>query len=438
MRRKNPMPTTGATILLNGSRRHNAKKALKASPFSRIIAKLNGVAISNRRHNRKRNGVAISNRRRNGVAIKNRRRNATILLNRKRNGVAISNGRKRNATILLNRRKYNRKHNRRRNGVAISNGRKRNGRKRNASRLLNRRRNGAEASGTIFAPVAKLVSKIPVVGKFAAPYIGPIMFGTVGLAVVHYGLKFGFKYLPANVKSVVSPVAYTAGGIVLGLAVAALPVGNKKTKLGLGVAMVTVGAAVDLFRMFNGTSKTLAGELDGELDGDFDGDDLGDGGLWQLGADDFGADDFGADPEATALNAEYGDAEMGDAYYSGPDLDAEEGATALAGPRQWRRRFPVKRRHVRPTGGCSRHAKEHGGRWGWLCKLVGFKKFARLAALPADQRVAVIAKIRQYAISLAAGQNASGQIAAGLPNVSSLPSATAGYSEYGALLYAGG
>jgi len=130
---------------------------------------------------------------------------------------------------------------------------------------------------------------------------------------------------------------------------------------------------------------------------------------------------------------------MGDAYYSGPDLDAEEGATALAGPRQWRRRFPVSRRHVRPTNGCSRHAQAHGGRWGWLCKLVGFEKFAKIAALPASERVALIAQIRQLAISKVSGPGLIAQgVPSGLPNLSSLPSATAGYSEYGALLYAGG
>ena len=423
-RSRNPMPTTGATILLNGShRRRNAAKARKSTPFSRIVAKLNGVAVSNRRGSRRKNATILLNRRRrNSVAISNRKRhnrgvrkNATILLNRRR----------RNATILLNGRS------RRRNSVAISNRRRRN-------------TGGAfSTAGTLFAPVERLVAKIPVVGKHVAPYVGPIMFGVTGLAVVHYGLKFGFKMLPTDVKAYLAPVAYTAGGVALAIAVVALPMGDKRTKMVLAGSMVAVGAAVDLFRNLSGTVGSLGEDLTGEYDADDMGDDMGDGGLWQLGAED-GLND----PDLSSVQAEYSDAELSDAYYSGADLDEVEGEAALSGPRAWLNRFRSPRRHVRQTSGCSRHAQKHGARWGWVCRLVGFDKFRAIAALPREARVAYIRRLREYALSqipqatpalLSAQAQSVAASVANAPISSASPVNVAGYgSEYGALLYAGG
>lgn len=418
-RRRNPMPTTGAVVLTNGRRRFNGRKARHASPYSRIIAKLNGVALSNRKRNRKRrNPVQLLNRRRrNGVALSNRRR---------RNGVALSN-RRRNPVQLLNGGRSRRFNRHRRNPVQLLNRRRR----RNSSTEL------ASAQGTIFAPIQNLVAKIPVVGKKIAPYIGPILFGAAGLAAVYFPVKYGFKYLPAMVKARIAPIAFTTSGIAIGLALAALPVGKGKSKTILVAAMPLVGAVIDAYRYFSGSG--------GALGADDLGDEYGDGGLWQLGADDFG-DAFGAveygDAEYGAVQSDYADAELSDAYYSGGDLDAAEGEAALAGPRTWRSRFPAMKRHVRIQSACSRHAGKHGGRWAWLCKLVGFKNFQKVVAMPAPQRVAYIKKMRAYAIEQLGGQQASSAAAAQIAqHVQGRPIPAAGTvagGDYGALLYAGG
>ena len=430
---RNPMPTTGAVVLTNGRRSHRKRngKARKATPFARLVAKLNGVALSNRKRGRKRNGVALSNRKRNYGAV--RLLNGVALSNRKRNGVALSN-RKRNGSY---------------GAVQLLNGKKRYNRngKYGAVQLLNRRRKrnslkALSASGTLFAPVERLVSKIPFVGKLSAPYVGPVLFGMTGLAAIHFTIKHGYRYLPAMVKGYIAPVAYTTGGIALGLAIAALPVGDRKTKTVLGGSMMLIGAGIDLYRKRTGGGPALGYDEFGydefgadEFGADeFGYDEMGDGGLWQLGAmpDEFGYDEGLGDPEYASVLSEYADAELSDAYYSGPDLDAAEGEAALAGPGEWGRRFPRVRRHIRRKGQ-SRHAQKQGHRWGWLIRLVGPRKFQRIAAMPAAKRVAYIKNLRTYALSQLQQQQA-------LPVASAVQADLQAslQGDYGALLYAGG
>ena len=396
------MPMSGAIFLTNGrKRRHN--KGRKSSPHGRLVARFNrgrkrrnGLAI--RTNSRKRTG---HRRRRNGLAI---RTNGRKRHGRRRNGLAVrTNGRKR--------------YGRRRNGLAIRiNGRKRYGRRRNSGS------SGMSAS-VVFSPVQKLLAMIPG-GKKIAPYVAPVAYGALGLLGVHLALKYGAKYIPAKIASYVSPFGYTLGGILLGVVVQFLPIA-KADKQKLAAAMVVGGAGVDTFRKLTGNT-TLG---DGEMGAAMVIPGYGEGGLWQLGD---GGDGMG-DPDSSALMGEYADAEMADAHYSGADLDSVEGEAALAGPREWRRRFPGRRRAAGAKGQCSRHAGQHGHRWAWLCRLVGFEKFRAIVALPADQRVAYIAQLRRHAIS----SIPSGNAGIAMNTVSAGGNGEGGLADLGATLYSG-
>ena len=122
-------------------------------------------------------------------------------------------------------------------------------------------------------------------------------------------------------------------------------------------------------------------------------DNYGDGMAYEIGG-------FSS-PFDEAASA-YGSAELADAQHAGADLDVAEGQAACAGPREWLNRFghPPHRAHAMggSPGASSHLAGRSGHRWGWLIKLIGFKKFQRLASLPPKQRLATIKKMRRAAI----------------------------------------
>jgi hypothetical protein len=393
--RRNPMPMSGAIFLTNGKKRRNGKRhSKKHGAHGRVIARFN-------RSRKRRNGLAV---RTNGLAVRTNRK--------RRNGLAVRTNRKRRNGLAV-----------RTNGLAVrTNGkRRRNGL---AVRTNRRRRNpsGGLSLNAIFSPVAKILNKIPG-GKMITPYLAPAAFGALGLLGVHMGLKYGAKYIPTMIKGFVTPVGYTLGGLVLGALVQFVPGIAKNDKKALAAAMIVGGAGVDAFRKLTGSS-TL-------------GDEYGEGGLWQLGGDELGGEMAMSyhDADAAALGSEYADAEMADAYYSGADLDAVEGEAALAGPKNWRRRFPATRRASGAKTACSRHAQKHGHRWAWLCKLVGFQNFQAIVALPAEQRVAYIAQLRQQAISSIPGGSypRSAELSMNMPS-----GQTSVVEGYGATMYAGG
>ena len=378
-RRRNPMPKGTAIYLTNG------KKAKHKSAFSRIGLKMN---------RKRRNGVAI---RTNGVAA--RLNPYAILTNgkrRKHNGrkrrnasyAILTNGRKRHNG---RKRRHNRKHNpyailtngrKRRNGVAIrTNGRKRHNGKRRRNgvgfRLL---RNPAMAASTptlaIFKPVTDLLGKVPFVGKVIAPVLGTAALGALTAGVVTVALKYGQPYLPDAVNDYVAPVAYTVAGLAVSIALQFVPMLSQETKNKMSMAMFVGGGAVDTVRYLNESGM------------------LGDGGLYAVGGGSYGM--IGPDSSDQSF---YVDASAADAAYSGPDLDPAEGEAAISGPRVWFSRFPMAYRINRIAGAFSPYAGQHGHRWGWLVRMIGFDRFQALAALPADQRVAYLRKLREYAIA---------------------------------------
>jgi hypothetical protein len=104
--------------------------------------------------------------------------------------------------------------------------------------------------------------------------------------------------------------------------------------------------------------------------------------------------DYGA-----ACMSEYADAETADAADSGADFSAEEGQALMDGPLAFLRRFGrAPRRMTGVRGAKSRHAGRAGHRWGWLIKLVGMDRAAKIAALSPEKRLKVIAALRKQAL----------------------------------------
>jgi hypothetical protein len=406
------MPKGTAIYLTNGKKKH------KKSAFSRIGLKMN---------RKRRNGVAA---RLNGVAARlnpyailtngkkrrhnaKRRRNASYAI--LTNGRKRHNGRKHNPAyaILTNGKKRHNGRKHRRNGVAMRmngvavrmNGKRRhNGKKRHNGgfKLL---RNPAMGASTptlaIFQPVTNLISKIPVVGKVIAPVLGTAALGALTAGIVTVALKYTQPYLPEVVNDYLGPVAYTAAGLAVAIALQYVPLLDKSTKDKMSLAMFVGGGAVDTVRYLNESGM------------------LGDGGLYAVGGGSYG------DASDSSDSAFYVDSTAADAAYSGPDLDQAEGEAAIAGPRVWFSRFPMAYRVNRIVGAFSPYAGQHGHRWGWLVRMIGFDRFQSLAALPADQRVAYLRKLREYAISQVPSQQAA---------ISAQPAMG---DAYGAVVYAG-
>ena len=278
-----------------------------------------------------------------------------------------------------------------------------------------RRRNPDMAGGMldkVMSPVQGLVRKVPFLGPRVAPLLVPITFGLVGSAGLFYGMKLVGGYVPASVK----PFAYTIGGAVLALGSAILPIAPK-SKVGLAVAFAGIGASLDLFRHYSGTSADLSGDMD-ELSGDMDEDDDMDGlvtdtaGGLMVDMDGIVTDtaglvvDTGAlsssaavDSMAGAVMGNYEDATLGDANAAPDDMDEQERQAAAGGPSLWARTFgQTPRMHRLPPRPYSRHAGRAGHRFGWLYKLLGPAGMQQLAKIPTEKRVQVIQTLKANAI----------------------------------------
>ena len=207
------------------------------------------------------------------------------------------------------------------------------------------------------------------------------------------------------------------------------------------VALVTVPLVLDSIALYD---MYFGGALDIIGNGNGNGMEAGalaygDGGAYILA---------GLDEDTQSILAEYNDATLADAQYSGLDFDGVEGQTMLAGPRVWRRRFghPVKVTS-RKASWFSRHAGQHGHRWGWLIKLVGFENARKIAALKPKKRMEVIKALKEQALtnvqSLIAQHQQAHQIegeASALAVEGAANGTTGAYGAggYGALLYSGG
>jgi len=273
----------------------------------------------------------------------------------------------------------------------------------------------------------QMVGDLPFVGGFFGPKVAPLGLGLAVGAVHFYVLRTLGPKIPDLTAMVGSYLGREAQGYDLGVkaqkfgysiggvAVAsALQAGRRfapglfpaSTVNVLSTGALLVGAAVDFIDYMRGGDVSEA-----SMDADFIGDDLALNGLAYTGGGLNGVHMNGAHLNGVHMNgmhmngaddlmAAYQGAQMSDAAFSGPDFDAAEGQALMMGPVAFRDRFGLPTvRGVMNRGGRSPMAGQHGHRWGWLVKLIGFDRTARLATLPPKKRCALIAKLRSKAMA---------------------------------------
>lgn len=132
------------------------------------------------------------------------------------------------------------------------------------------------------------------------------------------------------------------------------------------------------------------------------------------------------------MGALYSDAKLGDALYSPADLDALELKAGLSGM-HYAGHFPAVGMLHSNSKPYSKYAGKHGHRWGWLLKVLGEERFAKLCKLPKAKRKALIAKLKATAI-----QSAQQQFDASMPSANEIISteglAFSGTASVGAAL----
>ena len=383
-RRRNPMPSTGA--LLINPRRRKATRKRKAAPKRRRAA-------AKRKAAPKRSGAAKrSATARKAAATRRRNANKRSLAARKAAVTRRRNGRKANP--------------RRRTAVART--RRAPARRRRAPvrrrRAAARRRNPSMAS--ITAPIQKMVKKLPIVGNFLATVVGfagPAALGAASVYPTLQALKYAGHYIPEKAQ----PFSFSIAGTVLAAIVLKLPVGSLALRKNLATAMAAGGGAVDFYRMGMGQSMVSEMEI-AETAGLGYAGGMATGVVPYSGNSGYGALQVMAGAHsmgALEINGDYQGAGYGDAHFSGGDFSGDEIACALAGPRHWRQRFGRPAKSIYRRGGGlknraqSGQAGQHGHRWGWLIKLVGFNGAQSIAAMQPAQRRQAIASLRQQAIA---------------------------------------
>ena len=306
------------------------------------------------------------------------------------------------------------------------------------------------------------VSRVPLVGGFLGPKVAPLGLGLAVGAVHYYALRYLGPKLPDLGAMVGGYLGREAQGYDLGmraqkfgysiggvLVASVLQVGRRAapkmfpaaTVNVLSTGALLVGAAVDFLDYMRG-GDTSEVSMDEEFMGDdlsglaYTGGDLNGmhmNGMHMNGAHMNGAHLNGAHMNGLAytsgqlngvhmngahlngahdLNAAYQGAHMGDAAFSGHDFDAAEGQALMMGPMYFKDRFGMPSRGMmRAAAGHSSMAGKPGHRWGWLVKLIGFDRTARLAAMPPKKRCAIIAKLRREAMALVDRRSDLGAVA---------------------------
>jgi len=270
------------------------------------------------------------------------------------------------------------------------------------------------------APVNKIVKKLPA-GQHLVQYGVPAVAGALSLIPLYYVKDwvgpYAEQYIPAEITRYTAPISNTITGAVVAWGTRFLPF-SASTKKSIALAALVTGGALDGLNYWQANGSE-------DIEGVF-----GDGTAYDLVPT-----MAGVEFDLSGLAVDYGDASEADAYYSGVDFDTYEGSALMAGPRGWRRAFPISKRAFRSKGGgASRHAGQRGHRWGWLIKLVGFENAQKIAAMPPQKRIALIKEIRAGAL-VAVEQGITNNGSEELVPVAE----TQGLAvNYGAMVYAGG
>ena len=343
----------------------------------------------------------------------------------------------------------------------------------------------------------KVVDSIPVVGGWVGPYVAPMAIGALSGGASFYLMRELGPKLPAKLQ----PYGYSLGGVLGGTVVAALPIGKVNARRLVAAGMVTVGAAIDLYRYLMGRSAEEAeastgaeASADEALNGfgaweytgkgyaglaldrqnPYAGLALDEGrqsnpyGAWEytgqgalngFGAlelvenSGYGAYEYTGDGALNGYGAwgDYGDASFGDARYAPRYFSQHERHAARAGASAWRQYFGQSPRQMRRTRQAhSRHAGRPGHRWGWMIKLIGPEGMKQLAAMEPRQAVGVIdglkAKALQALPELIQQAQSTDAEAMSLPPTEEIMSATngvggvdgaQGVGGFGSLLFTG-
>ena len=411
-------------VFRNGAPLSGALFVSKSNPKRGAARTLAGLKL---RTNRKRKA---SRRRNTG-----HRRN-TLLLNLHGNGRRNTKAARRNTkaarrnTLLMNlhgngRRRFGARRMRRNTLLMNLHG---NGRRR-GKKVVRRNALGA-FSNQLTSPVEGLARKIPVIGNTLAGYVSPILVG-VAVGAVHYGVMRGLDAIPMVRSALrkISPIKFTVQGAAVATVLNFVPVGSKELRNQVAVGALLVGGALDIYRFLSDKAGDL-GDLD--LDGDddeseYDGLALTDmsglaltdmSGLALNDNANFG-DGMAYDvvPFGNGSAVDYSGASLADAYFAPADLSMQEGQAALSGPHVWHHTFgdaPVQAINYNGQG-VSSLAGRPGHRFGWLICLVGWERFAKIAALSPEKRVALLEQIKAQAISTVEQQTAATATAASMP-----------------------
>lgn len=288
---------------------------------------------------------------------------------------------------------------------------------------------GAAAGVYVHSKVVPVVSeyyeKIPVIGEYLVEYD----YAATGLLA---GMALG------------GAAMYVGGdaGMYLGLLAGGVAAAGGALQVAEMIGILDGGDIIEDEEL-DDMDEDLSGVFGGialDNEGVFGGialENYGDGMAYELGG-------FSS-PFDEAASA-YGSAELADAQHAGADLDVAEGQAACAGPQVWMKRFGHPPHRVRTMGGSSAApshlAGRRGHRWGWLIKMIGFKRFRKLAGLPPAQRLRLIKRMRAAAVATMqkemsrripelAPEFVSGQTASAAPTFAGAD------TSYGGMLFAG-
>ena len=286
-------------------------------------------------------------------------------------------------------------------------------------RFTKRRSNPGMSLVKVFDVPAKLVGKVPVLGKYVKPVVVPLLFGAGGALVLGALTKATLRFMPEQIQ----PFAYTTAGVLGSVGLGILTKVTKgrildtKSMALLAGVLPTLGAGVDLFRHF-----VLRESADAELSGLAIDDMSGlaiDAGSYGAPGPAYDVIPASTDSYSGLAIEEYGDASLADAYGCPGDLGGDEiEALNLGGWRNWFSRFGQSPRSTsRMVNGPSRHCGTPGHQWGWLVKIVGPDGMRQLATMDAGERQQFIGQMRQSAataLSQAQQQEAMGGLAVDL------------------------
>ena len=418
-------------VFRNGAPLSGALFVSKSNPKRGAARTLAGLKL---RTNRKRKG----SRRRNPLLMNlhgnGSRRNAkTVHRNAKTAHRNTSRGARRN-TLLMNLHGNGRRsgmRRMRRNTLLMN----LHGNRRRGKKVVRRNAFGA-FSNQLTAPVEGLARKIPVVGNTLAGYVSPILVG-VAVGAVHYGLMRGLNEIPMikSALSKISPVKFTVQGAAVATVLNFVPVGSKELRNQVAVGALLVGGALDIYRFLSDKAGDLGDlDLDGDDDDDLAGDDEYDGlaltdmsGLALTDMSGLALTDMAGLGDGMAYDVvpfgkgsavvDYSGASLADAYFAPADLSMQEGQAALSGAQAWQRTFgdaPVQAINYNGQG-VSSLAGRPGHRFGWLICLVGWERFAKIAALSPEKRVALLEQIKAQAVATVEQQTAAASAAASSP-----------------------